>query len=377
MTTMKAAVLHGPGDLRIEEVGVPVPGPDEVLLRVRALGVCGTDAAEYAHGPSMMPVESAHPVTGHHGPMVIGHEFAGEVVDVGPGVDRAWTGRLLASCGAISCGRCWQCDRGRTNLCESYAAVGLHRDGAAAEFVAAPLACCEPADVVGLSPDAAALGQPMSIAVHAARRGRVARTDRAVLLGAGGIGAFITYVLAHQGVRVLVVDPDDARRRLATSLGAGAVAAPDADLTPGDLLDLLGGHPHVVFESSGSAPGLRAAMSALPAGGRLVLVGIQQRPVTLDLRRSTLREHEIIGTNAMARTPDFPDALRLVASRAEGWSDIAPTVLPLDQIVSGALAPMAAGVSPAVKVLIDPAAVERRVAQTVPGTAHLTDPNER
>lgn len=374
MARMRAAVLHGRGDLRIEETSVPVPGPDEVLLRVRAVGVCGTDAAEYADGPSMMPVESAHHVTAHHGPMIIGHEFAGDVVDVGPGVDRAWIGRLLASCGAITCGRCWQCVSGRTNLCESYASVGLHRDGAAAEFVVAPLASCEPADVLGLPPDAAALGQPMSIALHAVRRGRVVETERALLLGAGGIGAFITYVLAHNGVQVLVVDPDETRRRLATDLGASAVAPPSADLTPSDLLD---GHPQVVFEASGTAAGLDVALSALPAGGRLVLVGMQKQLATLDLRRATLRENEIIGTNAMRRTPDFPDALRLLASRTEGWADIAPTALPLEQIVSAALAPMAAGKSPAIKALVDPAATERRATHTVPRQAHSTDTGER
>jgi (R,R)-butanediol dehydrogenase/meso-butanediol dehydrogenase/diacetyl reductase len=363
MATMKAAVLHGKGDLRIEEVPVPRPGAGEVLLRVHALGVCGTDATEYAHGPAMMPVKTAHPVTGHHGPMVIGHEFAGEVVEVGPDVDPAWTGRLLASCGSIFCRRCRHCRAGRTNLCERYAAVGLHRDGAAAEFVAAPLASCEPADVLGLPPDAAALGQPMSIAVHAVRRGRVTNNDRVVLFGAGGIGTFIAYVLARIGARVLVIDPDDARHGLATQLGAHAVAVSDADLVPDDLLD---GPPEVVFEASGSAAGLDAARSVLPDGGRLVVVGLQKRPVTLDLHRAAIREHEIIGTNAMVRTPDFPDALGLVAARTQGWADVAPVALPLDEIASGALIPMAAGASPAVKVLIDPAAVQRRATRTVP-----------
>src|SRR5690606_33907560 len=324
---MRAAVLYGRRDLRVEEVPVPRPGPGEVLLRVRALGVCGTDAAEYAHGPAMFPIETRHPVTGHIGPMVIGHEFAGEVVEVGEGVDPAWTGRLLASCGSIFCGGCRQCRRGRTNLCDRYAAVGLHRHGAAAELVAAPLSSCEPADERGLPPDAAALGQPMSIAVHAARRGRLAGGERVVLFGAGGIGAFLTHVLATRGVTLLVVDPDPARRDLATRLGAGAVAAAvEGDPAPGGATsggavpdDLLGGPPDVVIESSGTGAGLAAAWSILPAGARLLVVGMQKAPVTLDLRRATLRENEIIGTNAMTRTPDFPEALDLLAARRQGW----------------------------------------------------------
>jgi (R,R)-butanediol dehydrogenase/meso-butanediol dehydrogenase/diacetyl reductase len=361
--TMRAAVLHGRADLRVDNVPIPRPGPGEVLLRVRAVGVCGTDAAEYSHGPAMMPIERPHPVTGHRGPMIIGHEFAGEVVEVGSGLDSGLHGRLLASCGAISCGRCEPCARGRTNLCDSYAAVGLHRDGAAAEFVAAPLASCQPADALGIPPDAAALGQPMSIAVHAARRGRVSEGERAVLLGAGGIGAFLTYVLARLGLHVMVVDPDERRRAIAAGLGAAAVAAAGPDVAPGEL---LGGRPHVVFEASGAAAGLDAAFAALPPGGRLVLVGMQKLPTTLDLRRSTLREHEVIGTNGMVADPDFRDALRLVAARTAGWADVAPTAWPLEEIVSGALQPMANGAAPAIKTLIDPAATRARPTGTLP-----------
>jgi (R,R)-butanediol dehydrogenase/meso-butanediol dehydrogenase/diacetyl reductase len=372
--TMRAALLHGRHDLRVESVPVPRPGPGELLLRVATVGLCGTDAAEYAHGPSMMPVTTAHPVTGHRGPMVIGHEFAGEVAEVGPGVDPALRGRLVSSCGAISCGRCWQCRRGRTNLCDSYAAVGLHRDGAAAEYVAVPEASCLPADELGLPPDAAALAQPMSIAVHARRRGRVADGERVLLLGAGGIGAFLTYVLARAGVRVLVMDPDPARRRLASALGAHAVTGPDGT-APAELLD---GPPHAVFEASGTAPGLRSALAALPTGGRLVVVGMQKEPATLDLRTAALREHEIIGTNAMTREPDFPEALRLVASRPEGWADIAPSALPLEEIVTGGLDALAAGRAPAVKVLVDPVSTRSRATDTVPRpTRSATDESER
>src|SRR5690606_3272427 len=152
---------------------------------------------------------------------------------------------------------------------------------------------------------------------------------------------------------------------LAAALGAAALARPGDDLAPADL---LGGEPEVVFECSGTEAGLAAALSVLPAGARLVVVGMQKRPVAIDLRRATIRENEIIGTNGMARTPDFSDALDLVAARTQGWADVAPLALPLDEIATGALAPMAAGAAPAVKVLVDPAATRRRPSQTVPAT---------
>jgi (R,R)-butanediol dehydrogenase / meso-butanediol dehydrogenase / diacetyl reductase len=360
---MRAAVLHGRGDLRVEEVPVPAPGPGEVLLRTGTVGLCGTDAAEWS-GPAMMPVLRAHPVTGHRGPLVIGHEFSGVVVDTGAGVDRGLAGRLLASCGAVSCGRCWQCARGRTNMCESYSAVGLHRHGAAAGYVTVPVDSCEPADQLGLGPDGAALGQPMSIALHASRRGRVAAGERVVLLGTGGIGAFLAYALARTGATVLAVDPDARRRELAVTLGAAAAVGPDE--LPAAAGAALGGPPHAVFEASGSAPGLAAALDLLPGGGRLVVVGMQKVPASLDLRRLALRELELIGTNAMNRHPDFTDALRLVAGRAAGWADVAPTALPLDAVVAGGLEPLAAGRAPAVKILVDPWAGAERPTDTVP-----------
>jgi (R,R)-butanediol dehydrogenase / meso-butanediol dehydrogenase / diacetyl reductase len=364
--TMRAAVLHGRRDLRVEWRPVPRPGAGELLLRVGAVGLCGTDAAEYAHGPRMMPIATAHAVTRHHGPMVIGHEFAGEVVEVGDGVVPALRGRLVASCGAMSCGRCWQCRRGATNRCVRYAAVGLHRDGAAAGFVAVPATSCLPADELGLGADAAALAQPMSIAVHASRRGRVVPGERVLLLGAGGIGAFLTYALTRAGTELVVVDPAPERRGMALRLGARA--ALDAGAT-GAAVEALGGPPHAVFEASGSGAGLGSALTAMPPGCRLVLVGLQEQPAQLDLRRVTLAELELIGTNAMTREPDFAEALGLVASRAEGWSDVAPTAWPLDELVSAGLDRLAAGNPPAVKVLVDPWADRARPARTRPGPA--------
>lgn len=362
-TTMRAAVLHGLGDLRVESQPVPAPAPGEVLLQTGTVGLCGTDASEYTKGPSMVPVEHRHAATGHVGPMTLGHEFSGTVVAVGKGVDRSWVGRPVASCGAMSCGRCWQCLRGRTNLCVSYAAVGLHRNGALAEYVAAPLASCSAVDGLGLTPDGAALGQPMSIAVHARDRGRLAAGERAVVVGVGGIGAFLVHAAAASTPNVVALDLVPERLDLARRLGAAA--ALDASAGAGDVVAAAGGPLHVVYETSGSPAGLARALELLPPGGRLVLVGLQKAPAELDLRRATLTELEIIGTNAMMRSQDFDQALRLVAARAEGWSDVAPEVLPLAG-VAPSLAALGAGRPGPVKILVDPKTLNPRPADTVP-----------
>lgn len=367
--TMRAAVLHGRGDLRVEERPVPTPAAGELLLETGTVGLCGTDASEYAKGPSMVPIEHRHPATGHLGPMIIGHELSGRVVAVGAGVDPSWVGRPVACCGATSCGHCWQCLRGRTNLCVTYAAVGLHRDGALATYVTAPLASCAAVDDLGLTPDAAALGQPMSIAVHARDRGRLAEGERAVVIGVGGIGAFLVYAAAATTSIVVALDPVPERLELARRLGASAVLAVPA--TADDVVDAAGGPPHVVYEASGSPAGLALALEVLPAGGRLVLVGLQKAPAELDLRRASLAELEIIGTNAMVRDHDFDEALRLVAARDGGWADVAPEALTLDD-VADSLAGLASGRPGAVKILVDPAATARRAAVTTTTSTRTT-----
>jgi (R,R)-butanediol dehydrogenase/meso-butanediol dehydrogenase/diacetyl reductase len=364
---MRAAVYHGRRDVRVETRPVPEPGPGEVLLRVHAVGICGTDAGEWANGPVQFPVERRHPATGHLGPLIIGHEFAGQVVAVGAGVDAGWLGHLVASCGAVSCGRCWQCRRGRTNLCTDYWGVGLHRDGALAQYVATPVANCESVDDLGLTPDAAALGQPMSIAVHARARSRVEPGERALVLGTGGIGALLVYALARHGVDVTVAEPDPDREELALRLGAARTAPTDGP--PEGVVEAMDGPPHVVFEAAGIGAVTLRALEVLPKGGRLVQIGMHKQPLTLDLFALTVTELEIIGTNALVRATDFPAALRLVADRAEGWQDVAPVAIPLDDLVSEGLEPLAAGRPGAIKTLVDPWVAKPRPSRTSAGTS--------
>src|SRR3954468_13351093 len=173
--TMRAARFHGAGDIRVEAVPAPTaPGPGQVLLRVATAGICGSDATEFKAGPVLVrPLDVPHPVTGHLGPLTLGHEFAGTVVAVGEGVGHLREGMLVACGAGMSCGTCRMCRAGRTNLCETYATIGFHQDGALAEHVLAPADICFDAGAYGLTGDAAAMAQPMAIAVHAGRRGRL------------------------------------------------------------------------------------------------------------------------------------------------------------------------------------------------------------
>jgi (R,R)-butanediol dehydrogenase/meso-butanediol dehydrogenase/diacetyl reductase len=356
---VRAAVYHGAGDVRIEDVAEPSLGPGELLLEIHAAGVCGTDAGEYLHGPASYAVDG-HPVTGHRGPLIPGHELAGRVVARGPGVDGFPEGTLVASGAGISCGECFQCRAGRTNLCLRYWTVGLHRHGALAQYCAVPASACIDVGPYGLDEETSALAQPMAIAVHSMRRGRLEPCDEAVVIGAGGIGAFLSYAAARLGARVTVVDLSDERLELARALGASDVLRPDATMPLRELLSDRGVVPRVVYEVTGSAAALCEASEALPSGGRLVVVGLQSKPRLVDLRRLTLAEVEYIGTNAHVCRIDLPHALGLLAQRDSTWSDVAPIVLPLNELVSEALEPMARRESAHVKALIDPWATQQR-----------------
>jgi len=337
---MRAAVYHGAGNIEITDLPVPTPRPGDLLLRVSTVGICGTDAHEYESGPHMFP----------SGGFVPGHEFAGNVVALGAEVAGFSEGDLVASGAGVSCGRCRPCLRGASNHCDTYQTHGLQLPGGLAQFVSVPADTCLDVGSLGLSPDFAALTQPMSIAVHAMRRGRPAPTDEVVVIGAGGIGAFLTYALAQHGSAPLVVDLDRSRLDVAEELGAVATSQPE---------DFPGSSPSLVYEVTGTPVGLGQALSMAGADTRVVLVGLQDGAISLEMRWVSLDETELIGTNSHVFTADFPEAARLLATRPS-WADVAPVAVPLDDLVEEGLRPMVERRVTRIKTLIDPWAVETR-----------------
>lgn len=349
MTGMRAAVLHDVGELRVEERPIPQPGPGEVLIRVAVCGVCGSDATEFGRGLVL-----AQP------PVTLGHEFAGVVEALGDGVTAPPVGATVVSGAGISCGECKPCRQGRTNLCRSYSTIGFHHDGGLAGYVVSPASITLDVTDTGLSLDTLGLTQPMAIAVHAVRRSGLAAGQDAVIVGVGGIGAFITVAAAATGARVLVVDLNDDRLELATRLGASETLKAGTDPLA-QRLDELGMDVDVFFEVSGSGPGLKSVLEAARPGATIVPVGIQRGEPELPLGRWTLNEYTILGTVAHVFATDFPEAVRLLGTRSD-WSDIAGEVIPLDRLAEDALQPLLEGRSAQIKTLIDPWATETRPA---------------
>ena len=360
---MRAAVYHGTRDIRIEEIGVPEPGPGELLLEVHAAGICGTDASEWDHGPMMFPVSEGNEWSGHHGPMVPGHEFGGRVVDRGAGVEGFPDGTLVASGAGVSCGSCGRCRAVVTNFCERYFTVGLQRNGALAQYVAVPAGICLDVGKLGLDDDRAALVQPMSIAIHSLRQGEPGPGDSVVVIGVGGVGAFLVYAAVRSGLRVLAADLDPGRLRIAAALGASLTLRVERDKPLGSQLEeALGGPATVVYEVTGVSSVLTAALDVVAPRGRVVAIGLGTVPVPVDVRSLTLRELRLVGTNAHVFAADFDDAARLVRARSGGWSDVAPVALPLERLVADGLLPMVERRPRRIKTLVDPWATSIRPA---------------
>lgn len=352
-TDMRAAVYHGARDVRIEQRPVPAAGPGEVLLRVTRSGICGTDATEYRDGPGLFPLRRRHPVSGHQGPMVMGHEFIGEAVSAGPGAEEL-AGRRLASGAGVSCGTCAWCRAGRTNLCAAYVTLGLNADGGLAEYVAVPASTCVPIPD-GCSDDSAGLAQPLAVGLHAAGRSAAGPGDTVVLIGAGAIGSFILCGLAAREVdRIIALDVDDTRLATATALGASEVA----NVADGDparaVAELTGGiGAQVVIEASGVSGAARRAMRMAARGGRVLQVGLPHEPQALDLAEATLREVDLVSTVAHICGTDIPGALRLLTDgRIAGL--LLEKVIGLDALVDDGLEALAGGTATG-KILVDPA----------------------
>ncbi|HXH98375.1 MAG TPA: alcohol dehydrogenase catalytic domain-containing protein, partial [Gaiellaceae bacterium] len=177
---MKAAVYYGRHDVRIENVPEPSePAADEVLIEVIRAAICGTDASEWDHGPILCRPG-----------VVLGHEFVGRVVARGEAVTGLEVGDRVVSGAGISCGHCYWCRLGRTNLCEAYRTLGLQVDGGLAEYVLSPAAICHVVPAV-CSDDAAAMAQPLAVALHALSRVGQRPDESIAVIGVGGIGSFV------------------------------------------------------------------------------------------------------------------------------------------------------------------------------------------
>lgn len=324
---MKAAVFHGGGKpLMITDVPAPEPKAGEVVLRVAACGLCHTDLHYLDHG---VPTFKSPPI-------ILGHEAAGTVARLGPGVTGLKEGDRVLAPSVWACGACRFCRAGRENLCAELVMPGNHVDGAFAEFVAVPAK-----EVVSLPPSiplerACVIADAVSTPYHAVkRRGRVMTGDTVAVVGCGGVGLNVVQCAALAGATVVAVDMSDARLELAKQLGARfAINPKTAERVDKEIRKLTDGGVDVAFEVIGTPKTIDLAFNLIRKGGRLVVIGFSHDPVPINAGKLMFYELEVMGSLGCG-AGEYPEIVQLVESGRITLEPIVSGTIPLDAINEG------------------------------------------
>jgi L-idonate 5-dehydrogenase len=323
---MRAFILHGKEDLRQGELPTPGAQSGQVLVKVRRVGICGSDVHYFNHGRvgNFVPKR----------PFALGHEFAGEVVASGQGAAGFSTGDRVVIDPSQPCGQCRHCRSGRYNLCENMRYFGSascdpHLDGGFAEFVAVSARNCH------LMPDVmtwgeAAMLEPLSVALHAAQRaGNLAGTS-VFVAGGGAIGQLIALAArAFGAAQVVLGDPAEFPRRFALEQGADAALNPAEADSEKQAMDFSGGGFDVVFEAAGSTQALIHALKIVRRGGTIVQVGTLPPEVPIPANLIMSKELTVAGSFRFAHV--FPAALTVAASKRIKVEPLISRTFPFDE----------------------------------------------
>jgi len=326
--------------MAIEEVPEPEIAPGTVIVRPGAAGICGSEIEGY-----LGRMGNRTP------PLVMGHEFAGMVMEVGEGVDEGLVGRVVAVNPLSSDGTCPLCRAGQANLCPSRQLVGIHSPGGFAEYTLAPAENVYPLPE-GVEARTGALAEPLANGVHAARLGLAGghTVEHAVIVGAGTIGLMCLQAAVLEGVsNVSVVEPHDARREQAMNLGAHAAYASgeEARAALEELTEGLGAD--LVLDAVGAEITRRMALDLMRPGGRTVFVGLHDDDTTLGFHGVVRGQLDLQGSYAFTAS-DYERALEWLVAGKAGIGEL-PPVLPLEE-GPGAFAELVQGPSARIKVFL-------------------------
>ncbi len=298
---MKAAIFDGPKAMHVGDWHTPQPGPGEVLVSVKAAGICAGDMYIY---------QGKNPYATY--PIIGGHEICGVVADVGRDVSGFTPGEMVVVEPFLGCGKCYPCRLGKSNCCATLRVLGVHQDGGYADFVSAPVTHIHRVPE-GLSPVWASFAEPVAIGVQASRRGQIQSGELVLILGAGPIGLALIEVVKARGARPVITDVLNSRLEFAKQLGAETLMANDSLATK--VMEITNGEgAPVVVEATGSAKAMESTVSLVAAGGRIVILGLVKRDVMvgfpgLDFTR---KEMTIVGSRASVNC--FPESLDLLAT---------------------------------------------------------------
>ncbi len=350
---MKAAVWYGKEDIRIENIPEHKVEAGQVRIRIEVCGICGSDLHEYTSGPFIIP-SRPHPLTGREGgPIILGHEFAGEVTEVGEGVTKVQTGDRVTVNPLIYCGECHYCRKGNHLMCSKLATVGFAWDGAFAEYGVFPEYSIFKLPE-SVTYEMGACVEPLSVAVHAVNRSGLKIGDNVAVIGAGPIGLLVQQACKAAGAgKVFVSEPMKARIETSQKMGANAVLNP-AEVDIGKEIARLtdGLRADIAFDCVGIKQTFESCIKATGRRARICIVGLALKPIEVSFMRLWGHEKEL--TFSQGYDGEFPAAINYLADGRVNVDDYISKTVSLDDIVEGGIKELISNPDKNVKILVKP-----------------------
>ncbi len=315
---MKALIINEPGQIGVGSKPEPSARPGEVLLRVRMIGLCGSDLNTFRGKNPMVSF-----------PRIPGHEIAATIEAIEDSSSGLQRGMNVTLSPYTSCGECASCLRGRYNACKSNQTLGVQRDGALTDFISVPASKIFVAD--GLDLQELCIVEPLTVGFHAVARGRVTAKDSVAIFGCGGVGLGAIAASAFRGAKTIAIDVDDAKLRIAREAGAAHTINSRTEPLHDKLLELTSGlGPDVVIEAIGLPATFTAAVEEVAFTGRVVYIGYTKDLVTYETRLFVQKELDILGSrNALPE--DFAEVIRMLQQHRFPVKSAITRVVPFDQ----------------------------------------------
>jgi (R,R)-butanediol dehydrogenase/meso-butanediol dehydrogenase/diacetyl reductase len=350
---MKAAVWYAKEDIRFEDYPDPKVGADQVKVKVKQCGICGSDLHEFRSGPFIIPAKP-HPLTGRvGGPVILGHEFSAEIVEMGAGVKRFGIGDRVTVNPLIYCGVCHYCRKGIHIMCTKLGTVGFAWDGAFAEYGVYPEYSLLklPASVTD---DMGAFVEPLAVAVHAVNRSGMKIGDHVAIIGAGPIGLFVLQACKAAGAgHVYVIEPMKARRETAEKTGANAAFDPSA-VDVGKEIGALTDHlrADIAFDCVGNQSSFDTAVKVTGRRAKICVVGLALKPVAVPFFRLWGHEKEL--TFSSGYQDEFPAAIAYLEDGRVKVDDLISARIKVADLVEHGIRPLIEHPDRHVKILVSP-----------------------
>ncbi|KAL9053555.1 MAG: hypothetical protein Q9206_003887 [Seirophora lacunosa] len=314
---MKAVRFHGKGDIRLDDVEIPICGKGQVKVKPAYVGICGSDLHEYLGGANIMPT-TPHPITKEKIPLTLGHEFSGVIEEVGDDITDLQIGQRVSVQPIIYDGTCGACRDGW--------------GGGLSEHVVVPRAAIyEIPDSVSIK--IGALAEPISVAWHSIDISPLKKGDKILVLGGGPIGLAVIQCLKARGVETIIASEVSARRKeFAKQFGAHHVIDPTQEDIVARVKEICGGvGVDVAFDAAGVQAGLNQALKAVRAQGTMVNIAIWEKPVQLQMNDIVFRERKYIGTTTFV-AGDFRKVLDAIASGSLQPEAMITRVIKMDEV---------------------------------------------